>query len=89
MFKYSTAIDVAHFWKLKTNAEKDGVNHSKSDRNQSYGRKNNNRMEWTSSAECGICEHFDTNKYLNIFVLTKLHEWMSQYIRIKHEWMPE
>ena len=32
--------------------------------------------------ECDIRENFDTNECLNIFVWTKLHEWISEYIHI-------
>ena len=32
------------------------------------------------SAECDIRENFDTNECPNIFVSTKLHEWISEYI---------
>ena len=31
-------------------------------------------------AECDIRENFDTNECPNIFVSTKLHEWISEYI---------
>ena len=31
--------------------------------------------------ECDICKNFDTNEYLNIFVSTNLHKWISEYIR--------
>ena len=30
--------------------------------------------------ECHIREHFDTNECPNVFVSTKLHEWISEYI---------
>ena len=30
--------------------------------------------------ECDIRENFDTNECQNIFVSTKLHEWLSEYI---------
>ena len=30
--------------------------------------------------ECDIRENFDTNECPNIFVATKLHEWISEYI---------
>ena len=33
-----------------------------------------------SVAECDIRENVDTNECLNIFVSTKLHEWISEYI---------
>ena len=33
-------------------------------------------------AECDIRENFDTNECPNIFVSTKLHEWISEYIHI-------
>ena len=33
-------------------------------------------------AECDIRENFDTNECTNIFVSTKLHEWISEYIHI-------
>ena len=32
--------------------------------------------------ECDIRENFDTNECPNIFVSTKLHEWISEYIHI-------
>ena len=35
-------------------------------------------------AECDIRKNFDTNEYPNIFVSKNLHEWMSEYIRIKN-----
>ena len=31
-------------------------------------------------AECDILENFDTNECPNIFVSTKLHKWISEYI---------
>ena len=31
-------------------------------------------------SECDIRENFDTNECPNIFVSTKLHEWISEYI---------
>ena len=34
----------------------------------------------TSTTECDIRENFDTNECPNIFVSTKLHEWISEYI---------
>ena len=34
------------------------------------------------TTECDIRENFDTNECPNIFVSTKLHEWISEYIRI-------
>ena len=33
-----------------------------------------------SKSECDIRENFDTNECPNIFVSTKLHEWISEYI---------
>ena len=35
---------------------------------------------WRTDAECDIRENFDTNECPNIFVSTKLHEWISEYI---------
>ena len=35
-----------------------------------------------SKAECDIRENFDTNECPNIFVSTKLHEWISEDIHI-------
>ena len=35
-----------------------------------------------SGPECDIRENFDTNECPNIFVSTKLHEWISEYIHI-------
>ena len=35
-------------------------------------------------SECDIRKIFDTNEYPNIFVSKNLHEWMSEYIRIKN-----
>ena len=41
------------------------------------------RIFWISDwcrSECDIRENFDTNECPNIFVSTKLHEWISEYI---------
>ena len=38
------------------------------------------RSKPNSDSECDIREHFDTNECPNIFVSTKLHEWISEYI---------
>ena len=34
--------------------------------------------------ECDIRENFASNEYMNIFVSKKLHERMSEYIRIEN-----
>ena len=39
--------------------------------------------------ECDIRENFDTNECPNIFVSTKLHEWISKYIHINLFYMNE
>ena len=36
--------------------------------------------EHLCQSECDIREHFDTNECPNIFVSTKWHEWISEYI---------
>ena len=36
------------------------------------------------AAECDIHEYFASNEYTNIFVSTKLHELISEYIRTEN-----
>ena len=38
----------------------------------------------TSGTECDLRENFASNKYTNIFVSKKLHERMSEYLRMKN-----
>ena len=43
----------------------------------------NDQGPWQGNrAECDIPENFASNEYMNIFVSTKLHERISEYIRI-------
>ena len=39
-------------------------------------------IEYHHDPECDIRKNFDTNECPNIFVSTKLHEWISEYIHI-------